>query len=89
MQDGQKIKIILVESQNKAIFDSLNYKVIGDYLCYRHNEDSKIFIKRLNDEQGKTREIDFGHLIKGDDELKRHTTFARIGKYSFLRYTFD
>ena len=81
--------MILVESENKNIFETLTFKVIGDYLCYRHIEEEKLFVKDISHEKSKTRVIDLTHLIGDNDELKKHISFAGISRYSFLRYNFD
>ena len=46
------IKVILINTKDKKFFDSFDYKVVGDYLCYKQRHESKIFYRRISKNQG-------------------------------------
>ena len=70
IEKGWKIQLIVVESENKNILDDLSFDVIGEYLCYRHNEENQLNMKSLLIEQGDVQSIDLSHILKGDKKLK-------------------
>ena len=74
----------MVETKKKDFFKTFSFKIIGDFICYRHGKEKQLNILKPNDRKFK-KMIDLEGLIK-DIEEKQHITYEGISKDSFLHH---
>ena len=84
-QGDWKIKMLVVESKNKEILNAMQFKLVGDYLCYRHDEEMQLNIRKLENIKN-LEHIKLDHIYEADKRLKKHTTFDKISQSSSLHY---
>ena len=45
--NGWLIKVILIKSEIQNIFETFDFKAIGDYLCYKQENETKIRVNKI------------------------------------------
>ena len=45
--NGWSIKVILIKPGIENFFDTFDFKAVGDYLCYKQKNETKISVRKI------------------------------------------
>ena len=85
IHNGWKLVLVMILSLDEKILENLQARIIGDFFCYRHHNDTKIRFQNLNDAKNEPQNLSLENLIT-DKSLLKFVTFDGLKKQSYLRF---